>query len=258
LISKGIKFKLCPPYKHLYNSVVKRAIYTIDCKTRSLLFKGNIPVKLWCYVVKHSVWLKNRVPTLTLLFDKNNSAITLYKAYTQQVPNLKNLAVFGCYANPINTLKKHPKKYESRMKPDYVFIRLKRSSQFKIINIHTQAIKLFRDAKVNKYRFPYKARQRQATSQTTSQATVYRQIVGSTIYLANCTRPDISYVVGQLARFMAIPEQTYYRLSKQLLRYLSGTRETGITYSDRLIHLPLCKIKLTSLPASYTIFTDAM
>jgi hypothetical protein len=90
-----------------------------------------------------------------------------------------------------------------------------------------------------------------------NKATVYRQIVGSTIYLANYTRPDISYVVGQLARFMAIPGQSYYRLSKQLLRYLNSTHKTGITYSDRPIHLPLCKIKLTSLPASYTIFTDA-
>jgi hypothetical protein len=27
-------------------------------------------------------------------------------------------------------------------------------------------------------------------------ATVYRQIIGSTIYLLNCTRPDISYAVG--------------------------------------------------------------
>jgi hypothetical protein len=84
LIFRGIEFKPCPPYKHLYNSVVKRAIYTMDCKTRSLLFKGNIPVELWCYVVEHSVWLKNRVPTSALSFDeiKHNSAITLYEADT--------------------------------------------------------------------------------------------------------------------------------------------------------------------------------
>jgi hypothetical protein len=87
-------------------------------------------VELWCYVVKHFVWLKNRVPTSALLFDEieHNSAITLYEAYTQRVPNLKNLAVFGCYANLINTLEKHPKKYESQIKPDYVFMGLKGSS----------------------------------------------------------------------------------------------------------------------------------
>jgi hypothetical protein len=84
LISRGIKFKPCLLYKHLYNSVVKRAIYTIDCKTRLFLFKGNILVELWCYTVEHFVWLKNRVPTSALLFDEieHNSAITPYKAYT--------------------------------------------------------------------------------------------------------------------------------------------------------------------------------
>jgi hypothetical protein len=90
-----------------------------------------------------------------------------------------------------------------------------------------------------------------------NKATVYRQVIGLTIYLANCTRPNISYIVSQLARFMVTPGQSYCRLSKQLLRYLSGTRETGITYSDRPIYLPLYKLKLTDLPASYTIFTDA-
>jgi hypothetical protein len=84
LIFRGIDFKPCPPYKHSYNSVVKRAIYIIDYKTRSLLFKGNISVELWCYAVKHSVWLKNRVPASALLFDEigHNSAITPYEAYT--------------------------------------------------------------------------------------------------------------------------------------------------------------------------------
>jgi hypothetical protein len=53
------------------------------------------------------------------------------------------------------------------MKPDYVLIGLKGSSQFKIMNMYTQAIEIFRDAKVNEYRFLYKARQSQAVSQAT-------------------------------------------------------------------------------------------
>lgn len=64
--------------------------------------------------------------------------------------------------------------------------------------------------------------------------TVYRQIVGSLIYLSNNTRPDISYAVGQLARFMQSPTMPKYMLCKQLLRYLSGTRTVGITYSKCL------------------------
>jgi hypothetical protein len=77
--------------------------------------------------------------------------------------------------------------------------------------------------------------------------TVYRQIVGSTIFLANNTRPDISYTVGQLARFMSKPAMIHYQYSKILLRYLNGTREVGITYSNRR----------GQLPRSYNVWTDA-
>jgi hypothetical protein len=63
---------------------------------------------------------------------------------------------------------------------------------------------------------------------------VYQQVVGSVIYIANCTRPDISYAVGQLARFMASPGLLYYKMAKQLVRYLKGTITIGILYLNRL------------------------
>ena len=47
--------------------------------------------------------------------------------------------------------------------------------------------------------------------------TVYRQIIGSTIYLLNGIRLNISYAISQLARFIAALGELYYRLSKQLL-----------------------------------------
>jgi len=67
------------------------------------------------------------------------------------------------------------------------------------------------------------------------EVTVYRQIIGCTIYLANNTRLDISYDVGQLARFMANPGAIYLTFAKQLLRYLSGTRTIGIVYSGPIL-----------------------
>jgi hypothetical protein len=63
------------------------------------------------------------------------------------------------------------------------------------------------------------------------ETTIYRQAVGCMIYLSNCTRPDISYPVGQLARHMHDPRITHLRLVKQALRYLNGTRNLGIKYS---------------------------
>jgi hypothetical protein len=67
------------------------------------------------------------------------------------------------------------------------------------------------------------------------QAAIYRTIVGSVIYLANCTRPDIAYTVGQLARMMARPNENHLSIAKQLLRYLKGTITLGIEYKPTLI-----------------------
>jgi hypothetical protein len=39
--------------------------------------------------------------------------------------------------------------------------------------------------------------------------TIYRQIVGSALYLLNNTRPNTSYTIGQLARFMLKPATIY-------------------------------------------------
>jgi hypothetical protein len=63
--------------------------------------------------------------------------------------------------------------------------------------------------------------------------TVYRQIVESLLDLANSTCPDISYVVGQLARFMSKLGIEYYQTAKHLIRYIKGVRTVRITYSNR-------------------------
>ncbi|KAI1000320.1 hypothetical protein K3495_g7878 [Podosphaera aphanis] len=81
---------------------------------------------------------------------------------------------------------------------------------------------------------------------------LYRQIVGSVIYLSNNTRPDISYAVGQLARFMSKPRLSFLNHSKHLLRYLQRTMNFGITYSPRNDD-PRTRYKLNS----FDIYTDA-
>ena len=51
------------------------------------------------------------------------------------------------------------------------------------------------------------------------EASLYRQIVGSALYLCNNTRLDIAYTAGQLARFTATPAEAHLHHVKQLLRY---------------------------------------
>jgi hypothetical protein len=58
----------------------------------------------------------------------------------------------------------------------------------------------------------------------------YSQLVGAMMYLAVCTRPDIAYIVGAAARFMAKPTTVHWQVAKSVLRYLSGTTHYGITF----------------------------
>ena len=58
----------------------------------------------------------------------------------------------------------------------------------------------------------------------------YSQLIGSLMYLSVCTRPDISQAVGALARYMANPTKEHWQAATNVLRYLAGTTECGITF----------------------------
>eukprot|EP00253_Pinus_taeda_P008455 PITA_08455 len=62
-------------------------------------------------------------------------------------------------------------------------------------------------------------------------ATKYRQLIGSLIYLTT-TRPDILFVVGILSRFMQNPCEGHWSAAKRVLRYLKGTQDLGIKYTQ--------------------------
>jgi hypothetical protein len=65
----------------------------------------------------------------------------------------------------------------------------------------------------------------------------YAQLVGSLLYLANCTRPDIAHVAGVLSRFMSAPTTEHWRLAKAALAYLAGTPELGLTFGGKPLEL---------------------
>jgi hypothetical protein len=59
----------------------------------------------------------------------------------------------------------------------------------------------------------------------------YARTLGKLQFLANTTRPDISYTVNQLAVYTANPSLQHTGALKRILRYLKGTKSFGITYS---------------------------
>ncbi|XP_014631455.1 uncharacterized protein LOC114411183 [Glycine soja] len=60
-------------------------------------------------------------------------------------------------------------------------------------------------------------------------ATVYRSLVGSLIYLTN-SRPDIVHAVSIVSRFMSNPSKAHFAAAKRILRYVKGTKDFGILY----------------------------
>ena len=60
---------------------------------------------------------------------------------------------------------------------------------------------------------------------------LYQTIVGSLMYVALATRPDISYWVTTLSRYNKDPLQMHLTAAKRVLRHLKYTRNYGIHYS---------------------------
>ena len=58
----------------------------------------------------------------------------------------------------------------------------------------------------------------------------YLSAVGSLMYLATCTRPDIAFTVSVLARFNANPGRAHWQAVKHLFRYLKHTQDLQLTY----------------------------
>lgn len=59
----------------------------------------------------------------------------------------------------------------------------------------------------------------------------FAQIIGSLMYLANTTRPDISYAVSRLSRYSSKPDSNHWHALERVLRYLKGTMNQGLFYS---------------------------
>ncbi|GKB84732.1 retrovirus-related pol polyprotein from transposon TNT 1-94 [Tanacetum coccineum] len=65
---------------------------------------------------------------------------------------------------------------------------------------------------------------------TSVDATLYRVMIGSLIYLTS-SRPDLIYVVCLCARYQAKPTEKHLQAVKRIFRYLKGTINMGLWYS---------------------------
>ncbi|KAH9752530.1 hypothetical protein KPL71_014732 [Citrus sinensis] len=59
----------------------------------------------------------------------------------------------------------------------------------------------------------------------------YARIIGSLMYLTNCTRPDLAYIVSKLSRYTSNPGTDHWKAIVRVLRYLRYTRNYGLHYT---------------------------
>ena len=60
--------------------------------------------------------------------------------------------------------------------------------------------------------------------------TLYQSMVGSLLYVAVATRPDISQAVGAVSKYCSNPNEAHLTAVKRIFRYLKGTIDLGLKY----------------------------
>jgi hypothetical protein len=60
-------------------------------------------------------------------------------------------------------------------------------------------------------------------------STLYKQIVGSLMYLT-ATRPDMTFIVSLISRYIEHPIEMHLQATKRVLRYVKGTIGFGVFY----------------------------
>ena len=60
----------------------------------------------------------------------------------------------------------------------------------------------------------------------------FQQQIGALMYLYTKTRPDLAYPICCLARYMANPGPTHFKLLEKVWKYLANTANLGLQYNS--------------------------
>lgn len=83
----------------------------------------------------------------------------------------------------------------------------------------------------------------------------YRSLIGALLWIANITRPDVSYAVSTLAKFTSCPEQAHLKSAFAVLTYLAKTSHCQLALGD-FTGKDLCGQELKA-PSTIIGFTDS-
>lgn len=124
----------------------------------------------------------------------------------------------------------------------YLGIEVKQHSEGITLNQKTYAQKILEEAGMSQCNLVHTPMDSglklyKAETEREIDATAFRKNVGCLRYLLH-TRPDLSYCVGVLSRYMHSPRESHGVAMKQCLRYLQGTTSLGLTFYRMAANIP--------------------
>ena len=75
----------------------------------------------------------------------------------------------------------------------------------------------------------------------------YSQIIGSLMYLASATRPNIAFAMGKLSQFVSNPGDVHWHAIERVMRYLKGTVTMDFAIPDTRRYLKGIVMRIGSL-----------
>lgn len=115
------------------------------------------------------------------------------------------------------------------------FLGIKIESKNGVISINqteytNKVLKRFNMSDCKKVSTPLECKLKLEKSEITSNELPYRELIGSLMYLAVCSRPDIAHAVSYLSQFNNCYNYTHWAAAKRVLRYLSGTKTFSLIF----------------------------
>ena len=121
---------------------------------------------------------------------------------------------------------------------NYLGIEIQRSSDYKTTILSQKdyiikVLKRFKMEQSNPVSTPVDIgfiRRKYDNTASSEDITWYQQAIGSLLYAALLTRPDIAYATSMLGRYASNPSPEHIKAIKRVFRYLKGTLDYNITY----------------------------
>ncbi|GAU17358.1 hypothetical protein TSUD_232340 [Trifolium subterraneum] len=249
LVAKGFLQKQGLDYDEVFSPVARhetiRLVITLACSRRWPMFHLDVKSAFLNGPLEEDVYVKQ--PPDFELKGKEDRVLKLNKAL-YGLNDDKHMLIICLYVDDLlvtGSSLTEIENFKSQMKSEFEMTDLGKLTYFlgmellatpKGMILHqakyaTEILKKFEMLDCNSAVIPADTRLKLEVngSSETVDSTMFRQLIGSLRYLCQ-TRPDISYAVCYVSRFMSKPLKSHLLAAKRILRYINGTIHYGVLF----------------------------